>query len=87
MRIKVAQQLVREGAPLTAADGRAHEATGIFIPWIEIDGHRITDLRTVDISMGAKSTSVVVDFMASAEIVFVDKEGAELAIVDEPADG
>lgn len=79
MRIRIAQRLVKDGATLNELDD---EATGLFVPWIEIDGHRITALRDVEISMGAKATSVRVDFIAAAEIVFVDDEGVPLEVHD-----
>lgn len=69
-----------EGSQAAASYDEAD--AGIMVPWIEIDGHRLTSdvISGVEITMDHTFTVPKVTFIALVEIVYVDQQGKPLPL-------
>lgn len=78
--IRIAQ-LAWDGA--SAADEITPSTVGLNLPWVEIDGHRITDLFGASIAVGAERGQIgvphlTIDLIGTVELVYLDKDGNEI---------
>lgn len=78
MKITIAQQ---GWAGSQAAKSLEEVRVGLKLPWIELDGVRLTDITAVEFRAAAdefSTASMTVELLGPVEVVYVDKDGQPL---------
>lgn len=78
MRIRIAQQ---GWAAVQAAKNLEEVKAGIRLPWVELDGVRLTDIASVEFSAGADEfgqARMTIELLGPVEIVYVGPDGEPL---------
>ncbi len=87
MKVRLATRAVGKGVsdPTSMDDVRA----GVKMPWVELDGHRFSDLAEARVEMahnGVLHTFVTFQFIGPVEIVYLGRDGEEIGTVETTGD-
>lgn len=87
VRIRIAQKAACNGGNCESMDD---VIAGYAMPWIELDGHRITDVAAATFTAGRgeiQGVTLTLDAIGPVQLVYIDHDGNEIGEVEHPDPG